>query len=388
MNNIADSIRGIETPKIIQYLLSHGWSEQEQISNKASVWIKAASDEESFEVLLPLKRESPDFERRMIEVVETLQITERVSQTQILDDLTDIKQLAKKMEREVINFALSFPIQYGSEAPISHLGLILASLQNLINSIAQSLSVQGSVEGQNDERSIATEDELSSRISQDIAQEMELSAFGSFKGSFGLKLVSSPTPLLGNSLMLNSLNKFIDLVSVGGDTERLKQHLFILRSNSAKRYAGFLKSLKNAQADMYIDWGSTHDNYGGSARLSLGDTEDALSAMQDLKEESTKEFILSGRLIEGNIKTRHFIFENTQGETYTGKIAKDTINDVKQKYKMLPLDAKCTLLMKEVTINYLITDRVSIHHEICNLEFTGELREIKNQLDLFSQNVE
>jgi hypothetical protein len=61
----------IEPQQVLAYLITHGWQQQQQIGDKASVWTL-----NDFEILLPLKPEIIDFSRRMSEVFETLALAE------------------------------------------------------------------------------------------------------------------------------------------------------------------------------------------------------------------------------------------------------------------------------------------------------------------------
>jgi hypothetical protein len=362
----SDSLKDIKPSMIEKYLLNHGWREQERISHKASIWIKRSNSEVDFEILLPLNPETPDFVRRVFEVMETLEVSERVSQSQILNELTNVNQIAKQMGREVINFALSYPSNYGSEAPIASLGTILNSLQDTVNCIAQSLLAQDEIANM---ENISAMDEriLSNKISRNLAQDMELSAFGSFKGSFGLKLVTAQTMLFGNNLVVNSLKEFVELVGVSNNVTGLREHLFRLRSKSARKYVVFLKSLASASAGLDIEWGSTKLNYGGHSHLTVEDVHNALKLIKEMKTESIEYIRIEGRLTEGNIKTNHFEFEGVNGMKYTGYI----LNEAMPFSGVLLLNEDCEVVMQETTINFFITDKEDKKYKITELTFPG-----------------
>jgi hypothetical protein len=72
----------IEPQQVLAYLITHGWQQQQQIGDKASVWTL-----NDFEILLPLKPEIIDFSRRMSEVFETLALAENRLQINILSEL-------------------------------------------------------------------------------------------------------------------------------------------------------------------------------------------------------------------------------------------------------------------------------------------------------------
>ncbi|NJL80576.1 MAG: hypothetical protein HC917_20395 [Richelia sp. SM2_1_7] len=72
----------IDPHQVETYLIAHGWVQQQQTGDKASIWLL-----DGFEILLPLKPEIIDFSRRMGEVVETLALKENRSQIEIFSDL-------------------------------------------------------------------------------------------------------------------------------------------------------------------------------------------------------------------------------------------------------------------------------------------------------------
>ena len=374
---LPDILKDIKPAKIAAYLHDHDWQEQSNLSNKASIWTKSSSSDGNFEILLPLNPETPNFVRRIVEILETLEVSEELSQSQILDDLTDADQVAKRIGREVINFALSFPSHYGSEAPISSLGTILSSLQDTLNGIAQSIAVRNEMLNKQDV--VAIDERLASRrIPPNLAQEMELSAFGSFKGSFGLKLVSAPPQFLGNALVVDSLKEFVDLVEIGSEVEGLREHLFKLRSSSARRYVNFLKSLAVSSAGLNIEWGSTLPNYGGSAHLTVETTKEALKIIKEMKTESIQTFSLSGRLTQGDVKTQHFKFEDVGGVEYVGYISDEAMPSS----RILPLNQDCEVVIQEKTISFFITDKVDKMYKIIGLIFPGG--ESIGQISLFN----
>lgn len=364
-----DILKDINPSIVAEYLHGHGWHEQNRIADKASIWNKSANAEGDFEIILPLKPESPDFVHRILEVLETLKVTEQCSQSEILDALTSVSQAAMKMEREVINFALSLPNYYGSEAPISHLGTILCSLQDVVNGIGQSLAVQQGIAGTQESSAIA-EELVSKRISSGIDEEMELSAFGSFKGSFGIKLVSSPEKLLGNTLISDSIEELVELVSIGSEIEGLREHLFKLRSKSARRYVNFLKSLTRARAGLRIDWGSPKPDYGGAAQMTFETAMDALRVIKELKTEQVRNISLVGRLTQGDVKTKHFKLEDDQGMEYAGYIADEAM----PMSGILPLNQDCTVVIQETIVSFFITDKEDRLYKIIELSFSEDVR--------------
>jgi hypothetical protein len=80
-------LEAVKPQEVEGYLESHGWIQQNQIGDKASIWIQPCEDGDEFEVLLPLRRELKDYSLGMSTLVETLEVAEQRSQIEILNDL-------------------------------------------------------------------------------------------------------------------------------------------------------------------------------------------------------------------------------------------------------------------------------------------------------------
>ncbi len=81
-------LKAIQPQQVVTYLQAHGWCEQKQIVDTASIWILPTNSEQKFQLLLPLEQELDDFPFRMIKVLQMLEIAEQRSQLEILADLT------------------------------------------------------------------------------------------------------------------------------------------------------------------------------------------------------------------------------------------------------------------------------------------------------------
>lgn len=73
-----EKFQRLDPQQVETYLVAHGWQQQQRWEDKASIWTL-----DGFEILLPLKPEIIDFNRRMAEVVETLGLAEKRSQVEI-----------------------------------------------------------------------------------------------------------------------------------------------------------------------------------------------------------------------------------------------------------------------------------------------------------------
>ena len=78
-----DILKNLSPQRVETYLKEHGWELQQKNGEKALIWTLA----DEFEILLPLQPEIIDFPRRMGEVLETLALSEKRSQIEILSEL-------------------------------------------------------------------------------------------------------------------------------------------------------------------------------------------------------------------------------------------------------------------------------------------------------------
>lgn len=384
------------------HLQKTGWKESQKTGDRESGWRAESTasiwriqrESKQVEVLLPLDPDIPDFGDRIYEIFEVLEIIEQRPKVEILDDLKSVYQISKEKGREILKLALLFPSNYGFEAPITHLSAILSSFQGVVSGIGQSLAIQegiinfleevgieeavldaaledvavDNVEDVAVENVKRTQSEFPFRISPDIAEEMELCAFGSFKGSFGVKLISAPKNLLGDKLVTDTLKEVIELLQVQNETDFLTERLIRLRTSSARRYVEFLKSLKNARAGLRLDWGSPKPGYGGTAELLIEEVEATLETIKDLKQENKIRFSMKGKLVEGNVTTQHFIFSDNGGRTFKGYIDREAM----PRSKVLPLNKECNVLMEETTKLFLVTNKNEVMYRIVELHFVGE----------------
>ena len=280
MNNLDLSpavIQGMNVTRISDYLRSKGWDIEENLGEKATVW---ANDESDYEIIVPLKKELGDYTKRILELLEILETTENRSRLDILNDLLEPSQVSTVMGREVVMFSLTFPTEYGSEAPIFKLANILMEFQKIIYHLGKRILLKKSItknlfELKGDEF-LDLEDKT---IDDKIGEELNLTAFGAFHVAFGIKLTSSPISSLAPAVMPEILKEFYGLIGCGDDIDQILPRLLELPTNAIHQYVNFLTALKSAQADLFFEWGSTHPEYGGSCHLSHQTAENAVNAI-------------------------------------------------------------------------------------------------------------
>ena len=82
----AQIIKNIEPQELRDYLQSHGWYEDGQFLDNATIWHKQVIEEGEFEILLPNTKNVRDYIPRIREAIETLAASENLSQLEILSN--------------------------------------------------------------------------------------------------------------------------------------------------------------------------------------------------------------------------------------------------------------------------------------------------------------
>ena len=82
----AQIIKNIEPQELRDYLQSHGWYEDGQFLDNATIWHKQVIEEGEFEILLPNTKDVRDYIPRIREAIETLAASENLSQLEILSN--------------------------------------------------------------------------------------------------------------------------------------------------------------------------------------------------------------------------------------------------------------------------------------------------------------
>lgn len=80
-------LKTIEPQQLRDYLQAHGWYEDRPFLDHATIWLKQDADQGEFEILLPLRQNLGDYIPRIREAIETLEIAENLSQSEILSQL-------------------------------------------------------------------------------------------------------------------------------------------------------------------------------------------------------------------------------------------------------------------------------------------------------------
>jgi hypothetical protein len=80
-------LQSIHPQYVAEYLEKHGWQQQNQIPDKASIWKRKFEEDKQFEIILPLNPDIPGYAVSMSVILETLEKADNRSQLEIIGDL-------------------------------------------------------------------------------------------------------------------------------------------------------------------------------------------------------------------------------------------------------------------------------------------------------------
>lgn len=265
-------------------------------------------------------------------------------------EVKEVARLAIQIKREVLNLTLNFPTIHRTEAPVANLGMILQSLQYLMNAIGQVKTAHKTVLG---------------RIPKKVIEQTQLSVAGTFAGSFGVELVaSSQADFFGDSLAGEAINEFIQLVNIGSKAEELRECLLKLQSRSASRYRDLLQSLIDSGTGLRLDWGSPKPNRGGSAELSLFTAKAIITIINQIQSEDPEEYKITGELVGANKRTKTYEIRDLGTNTkYSGQILDEAMPDV----AIATLGQIYVAVIREVLEILPITGEEKVKYELVSL---------------------
>lgn len=233
-----------------------------------------------------------------------------------LPELEPIVDRARKERRDVLRVALKLPTILRTEAPAKLLGMMLSSLQDMLNAIGQAIT------GESTKRGAVSKDTIA-------GNEMMVTAFGA--GSFEVELVSSQyADLFDQTDVTATLEEFVKVVATGSNADELQNYLRRLRARAAGSYLNFLRSIDKGVERTIVRWASP----GGEERrveVSALTVRAAIAIIEDETLEDRESFTLFATLVGANLRTRTYEVrgEGDDKERYSGKIATEAAAAVK-----------------------------------------------------------
>ena len=226
---------------------------------------------------------------------------------------TNLVEIAKSSDREIVGLNFNSIEEYNSEAPILPLGKTLIRFQNVINTIRMVRS-------------------KSKRVNEEIRNSMQLSILAFQRGSFDIKLASikENTIPMGDipSIQGETISEFLNLLRSKDSESDLKDTLKRLQSRVAEEYKKLLISLSESGADTIFSWASPKSDEQETVSLSKNEIPKLIEILQTFQEEQETPFTVTGELVGIFLSSKRFEIK-TENETYKGFILEDADNSIK-----------------------------------------------------------
>lgn len=336
-----DAYYAIKPAKVIEYLQEQNWQESGKIGESASIWERFNALGKKRSILLPLDINVPDYTARMYDVFRTLEAVENRSQIELFNDLVDVSVIAEEKNQEILNLKLDFFSDENKnfiyEASAKHLGIIMESMQKLLDAIGQIKIGRPNPFG---------------KVSKDITDQTRVNVLGTFKGSFGIRLALPPSPqqfhLLDRPLGEQVIETFFTILQGSSEQnfEYLTEQLMLLQKRGAVNYRKFLWSLCDADANISLDWGSPNSAKGGSVSLSAMDALSSIRLIEKLEAETPQDYTLTGELLGADRPRKTFKIRNLEDDTiFSGKISDEVLSNTEVE---LTIDKLYNVTIREV----------------------------------------
>jgi hypothetical protein len=319
-----DDLKNINPDIISNHLLNNKWlTDESKSTSEYTIWkYHIQQDGKEAFVLLPLNVDIPDFSSRVYDLIKVLAIVENRSPDSIVESLRPDIELAKKINRDILNIRFRFSDESQKEILAGGFGKFLTSFQNLVNGIAESLSGMPSTHGQ---------------ISSRILDQSQVSVIGTYEGSFGLKMASIPPKMKqleflqkSDPLIREAFENIFSLLKASRDNEQsLKEILVKLGKRSTSSYRNFLIALSELKTDNNIDWESPDEVFGDSIEFPYSDVVKALFIVRKTISEEPVVFDIIGEWIGGNKRQKNFEVKDTMTDrTYRGSVIDEALRDI------------------------------------------------------------
>lgn len=268
-----------------------------------------------------------------LDVPDYIQSLQMSSLNKRLEDLAkEEEELTSVLTKESLALSLHPPNLPTGQVPVRTLTVILGGLQDLSDSIANTLFNQPSEKG---------------KIPQEILEQNELILRETRAGSF-IAVLDAKHPeqtTLEEPIQSQTIAELFNLLEASSGPEDLAETISKLGPRALKFYTAWTKSIKELNTPVEIEWQSS---YHPLSRIHL-DTKKAdhiYSMLSDFSNTTEMEVEINGKLTGANIRTKSFEIVADDGDKITGKIKTDALNDVAQ----FGLNNECEADLLKVTV--------------------------------------
>lgn len=236
------------------------------------------------------------------------------------------------------------------EVSVRELTLILGGLQDLTDSIANTLYNQPSEKGK-----------IPSEILENNTFILKATRAGSFKAVLELKHSSQDS--FDEPVQTQTIEELFSLFDSSNTLDKLTENISYLGPRTLRNYTEWTKSLKELKTSVDLDWFSAQKPHSKTS-ISNDKAENIysfLSAFSDTKEE---EITLSGTLTGANARIKTFEIFTEGEEKITGRIFKDIVGVV----ACFGLNTKCEAELLKVTTINSTTNKTKISWTLKNIK--------------------
>lgn len=220
----------------------------------------------------------------------------------------DLDRRAAQARRDFARFGFDFNTTLATEAPVKPLGLIFASIQDIVHSLASMLNTQ-----------------FKGIVPQEIPREHQLVFEAAGAGSFEVQIASyAMGDLFGQSDVGRALDELMTVIEIRDDEDALQERLAILKANVTAKYLIFLRHLRDYVAYTHILWVSPS---GTRRDVSLNNplVGDIIRIIEKSDQSSDETFDIEGILIGANLDSKTFVIKTTLDNKktldYSGKVS-------------------------------------------------------------------
>ena len=262
--------------------------------------------------------------------VQSLQIS---SLERRLEDLKrEQKEMEKVLNKEEMILTMHPPDLPSGQIPVRTFTFVLGGLQNLSDSIANTLFNQPSEKG---------------KIPQDILEQNEFilreTKAGSFKAVLEVKHPEQYT--LDEPIQSQIIGELFKLLESSDVPDQLAELISQLGPRTLRNYIEWTKSIKELNTSIELEWTSS---YRPPSRISLNveKAERIFKTLSDFSDTTETEVKITGKLTGANVRIKNFEIVTDEGEKITGRISKDAL----EKIENSGLNKKCEADLLKVTV--------------------------------------
>lgn len=269
----------------------------------------------------------------ILEVPQYVKDLQMASFDKRLEDLNREKaEIESVLDKEEMVVTLHPPDLPSGQISVRALTVILGGLQNLSDSIANTLFNQPSEKG---------------KIPQEILDQNELilreTKVGSFKAILELRHPEKST--FEEPVQTQTVSELFGLLESSNTPDNLAETISQLGPRALRNYMEWTKSIKELNTKVDIEWLSSFKS-PSIISFDVQKADRIYSILSDFSEAVEEEVSIEGKLTGANVRIKNFEIVTEDGEKITGRIGKDAL----EKVSKFGLNNKCKADLLKVKV--------------------------------------